>query len=1077
MTDQIHLSPLALNHALHRFRLPPRRLSLRNADYEDKFDFLTLFCDILWDKSYSFVHILCPKLLNLWEELNLEFYEVPSGQRCEHIFLEGDYSDRIEVHGLEAGKALRIKGEGIALDIAIQPSLCDYFQGRRVVFAMTQNNDLQWIADWAEFYVQEHGADGILLYDHQTTIYRSDEIEAILQQRLPAEARVAVVRWPFPYGVFDIREAVGQKIFDSCYCQSTIFEHARWRFLQDCRSVVNADIDELILCDREQSIFELTEKSATGYLQFSGHWILPRRLEDVGKRPRHSQFLWMENDPSNRTEMKWSVVPSRCLPQGQWMTHNISAIFPDVRSCQVCLRHFMGISTNWTVDRIFAEVARADNLPDAERQEKDTQLEEAFKRVGSSRQSFEMKDSRPEDFRAYMWRITAGRKGDRDKPDQAMECIDQALKILESPSFLKFKSKLYSKIGDSLQARRTEERLEELLQTDASAICQKAINQIEQLNFLRGEELLQQALELDPSLIEIYEAYDTLLVVGNRHDERRDLLRELTIQIQLHRNDMVWLYRAAMLLEQHASFMNEARRAVSLAIQQESNSLLKLMQIKLDLALGDLADHEEDLLALAGKDLERSTLRFSESCIRPTVLGFENVPIRALHLLGGEYVRLKRYRAAKRVYCAALHRDPLSLASYIGLASIHRIEGLSSREDILMARAVEIANLIDKVYTRQGSRLASPLDGFKGRVEARNRMYRIQSRKQDYLGIESSCLHYLASQQTLPIEKQHAIEKLFKLGRVEAAKHALQQHQGLFGQGQAHYLHSQLQAAQGKFEAALNSLEQARESLGDQTYLLRMRTLIHRFRDDDLAIIASQEDLIGHRSADPNDYQQLAIHHQTAGRLYSAIDITLKGLERFSQNPDLKALDSKLTQRREDIAQAAARLTKEIAAPGSQARPDVLQAARKICSTAIDGHLTLVCDFVARGMPSEPMKQFFTGWIAYLEGDFQVAYNNLADAYQGPDSSALTCYLLGLAAYETQADGFGIAYFKEALQKNSNHTIWRFALAKALVAAGQPEQASDELVALLRQRPSHMASQGLWRMIHARPIRDEELRI
>lgn len=255
-----------------------------------------------------------------------------------------------------------------------------------------------------------------------------------------------------------------------------------------------------------------------------------------------------------------------------------------------------------------------------------------------------------------------------------------------------------------------------------------------------------------------------------------------------------------------------------------------------------------------------------------------------------------------------------------------------------------------------------------------------------------------------------------------------------------------------------------------------MRTLIHRFRDDDLAIVASQGDLIGHRSADPNDYQQLAIHHQTAGRLYSAIDITLKGLGKFSQNPDLKALDSKLTQVRKDIENAAAKLANEIAAPGTQPRPDVLQAARKICSTAIDGHLALVCDFVAKGMPSEPMKKFFTGWIAYLEGDFQVAYNNLADAYHGQDSSALTCYLLGLAAYETQADDFGIAYFKEALQKNSNHIIWRYALAKALAAAGQPEQASDELLALLRQRPSHMASQGLWRMIHAHPIRDEELR-
>jgi hypothetical protein len=83
MTNQIHLSSVVLNHSLQRFRLPPRRASLRKADYEDKFDFLTLFCDVFWDRSFSSAYIICPKLLNLWEELKLRFTEIPSGRECK----------------------------------------------------------------------------------------------------------------------------------------------------------------------------------------------------------------------------------------------------------------------------------------------------------------------------------------------------------------------------------------------------------------------------------------------------------------------------------------------------------------------------------------------------------------------------------------------------------------------------------------------------------------------------------------------------------------------------------------------------------------------------------------------------------------------------------------------------------------------------------------------------------------------------------------------------------------------------------------------------------------------------------
>jgi hypothetical protein len=37
--------------------------------------------------------------------------------------------------------------------------LCDRFAGRRVLFTLSKDNHLDWVADWAGFYASVHGCD------------------------------------------------------------------------------------------------------------------------------------------------------------------------------------------------------------------------------------------------------------------------------------------------------------------------------------------------------------------------------------------------------------------------------------------------------------------------------------------------------------------------------------------------------------------------------------------------------------------------------------------------------------------------------------------------------------------------------------------------------------------------------------------------------------------------------------------------------------------------------------------------------------------------------------------------------
>ncbi|UXN74149.1 hypothetical protein N8D56_02365 [Devosia sp. A8/3-2] len=52
--------------------------------------------------------------------------------------------------------------------------------GDRVIFTINKDNNLEWIADWARFYVKEHGATAVVVYDNGSTEYGLDDIRSTL---------------------------------------------------------------------------------------------------------------------------------------------------------------------------------------------------------------------------------------------------------------------------------------------------------------------------------------------------------------------------------------------------------------------------------------------------------------------------------------------------------------------------------------------------------------------------------------------------------------------------------------------------------------------------------------------------------------------------------------------------------------------------------------------------------------------------------------------------------------------------------------------------------------------------------
>ena len=159
-------------------------------------------------------------------------------------------------------------------EITVQPNNCELFN-RKVLLTQSKNNDLAWIGDWVTFFARHHGCDAVLFYDNASTNY---EMKAIYEtiSSTPGIEVVVVVHWPYKYGPPGTDRVPGleKKLpWDSNYSQLGLLEHARTRFLSYAASVVNADVDELVLTKERVSIFELVSRSETGYLSYPGYWI------------------------------------------------------------------------------------------------------------------------------------------------------------------------------------------------------------------------------------------------------------------------------------------------------------------------------------------------------------------------------------------------------------------------------------------------------------------------------------------------------------------------------------------------------------------------------------------------------------------------------------------------------------------------------------------------------------------------------------------------------------------------------------------------------------------------------------
>lgn len=338
----VTVNPLTLPESSGLRREAPRPLEFRQADYKERFDADTLAYDVF--VAGDRVQLCGPPLLNLAQPLKAADWLIDGTP----VKITLDDLDRTQHSWLKShargGEKLMITADNFELTAKISPSDLDLFHGRRVLTTKSKNNELQWISDWAKFHAIKHGVNAVLLYDNGSDSYTLDELLAALDH--PELDVIIVVDWPFKFGPQGGSwEGLKDAPWDSDFCEYGILEHARHRFLGEASGVISHDIDELVMTNNGQTIFEIIDESKTGYIRYPGRWV-----ENISKRPEHvplfTDFSYYSTVRSPST-VKWALDPRRTADARQWKTHGILGIPPVVKAENVKHRHFMGITTNW----------------------------------------------------------------------------------------------------------------------------------------------------------------------------------------------------------------------------------------------------------------------------------------------------------------------------------------------------------------------------------------------------------------------------------------------------------------------------------------------------------------------------------------------------------------------------------------------------------------------------------------------------------------------------------------------------------------------------------------------------------
>lgn len=340
----------------HTIRIPEssevRRNATRSAKhiddtYHTKYDANTLFydCTIVGNALL----LSGPPLINLEPHVRAAALKVNGSSVTITDIQHHERSDSvwIALPDVDLSSPISFSIESPGLEIStmreIDVSVSEMLEGKHTLMTLQLDEELTWISDWASYYVRSHGIDAVLIYDNGTTQYTMRDLLNTLSRVEGLESAV-IVDWDFPYGPQGSPWVGTDVPWDSDFCQIGAFQNARYGVARDTRTLVNADIDELVISPTGERLIDAVNKSANGVLTYGGEWVSNKALGiPKGGLPRYWNFLYSTGQPCGR---KWALRPSHLQDAAHPTPHSIRNVQTQV-SEEFFIAHFRALNSGW----------------------------------------------------------------------------------------------------------------------------------------------------------------------------------------------------------------------------------------------------------------------------------------------------------------------------------------------------------------------------------------------------------------------------------------------------------------------------------------------------------------------------------------------------------------------------------------------------------------------------------------------------------------------------------------------------------------------------------------------------------
>ena len=368
LTLQSQMNPVLLPPGIERGLRPASQP--RSEKFLASYEYRVLFYDVFWHADGKRVLLVGPPPIDLGSHYRAARYQaVPSGKllraKSHHTPITHLYS----VKAPSGTTHLDITFAGVTQRVAIAPNHADFFAGERLLFTLSKDNDLNWIADWAQFHVVNQGVTAVMLFDNNSTRYSLADIEATLLA-VPGLRRIAVLPVPFTYPMLD--DAVPEDIFWAHFLQPAVMVSMFRRYGLQAQGILNCDIDELAVPLTGQTVFDAASRSRSGTVYYRTAWIepVPEAIQAGGYRHHDFRQMAVDVDYSRGQTQKWALTPHRRWLQRlkvQPHTHVIAnrPIATRHKPDNAYIAHFKAISTGWKYERPVLDAAPQQLKPDA----------------------------------------------------------------------------------------------------------------------------------------------------------------------------------------------------------------------------------------------------------------------------------------------------------------------------------------------------------------------------------------------------------------------------------------------------------------------------------------------------------------------------------------------------------------------------------------------------------------------------------------------------------------------------------------------------------------------------------------